>query len=174
MWQSATAVLSCSRVRSLARCYATDHQGELVSGFGRSLAVFEWRLIIFNRELIEKNLRLDEKLSVTIFSRDAEVLHKIITRARLPRVDDMMKVYRDQVPNERQLAQLRAMGELGQGGSGAGWWMPKDQAKAARRPDDTNVTAGCTCGEAGIEEEDCPLHGVEQGRESVNKDPWPR
>ena len=65
---------------------------------------------------------------------------------------------RDQVPNERQLAQLRSMG-----GEGAGWWMPREQAKGAFRPEDTNITAACTC-RAGTEnttaqDVNCPIHG---------------
>src|SRR5438128_6423360 len=64
---------------------------------------------------------------------------------------------RDQVPNERQLAQMRSWG-----GEGAGWWMAEEQAKAAFRPDDTNVTAGCTCREIGGGRlsftPGCPLH----------------
>lgn len=67
---------------------------------------------------------------------------------------------RDQVPGERELAQLRAM----EGGKGAGWWMPKSEAKKAKRPDDTNVTARCTCvqtrdGSLARIDPACPLHG---------------
>lgn len=66
---------------------------------------------------------------------------------------------RDQVPNERQLAQLRAMG-----GSGAGWWMPQSEAKKPKRPDSTNITAGCSCreqsdGTPALDDPKCPVHG---------------
>ena len=86
-------VLSRSRIGAFARCYATDANGELVSGFGTSISVFGRRLVTFNRELIEKNLRLDEKLHVTIFSRDLGVLRQVIAKAREPRVDNNVKVY---------------------------------------------------------------------------------
>lgn len=66
---------------------------------------------------------------------------------------------RDQTPHERQLGQMRAMGGLGNG-----WWMPRDQAKKARRADHTNVTAGCSCtergdGTPGLDDPRCPIHG---------------
>lgn len=86
-------VLSKSRIGALARSYATDANGEFVSGFGTSISVFGRRLIAFNRELIEKNYRLDEKLHVTIFGRDIRVLGQIIAKARQPRVDNDVKVY---------------------------------------------------------------------------------
>lgn len=73
-------------------------------------------------------------------------------------------VPRDQVPNERQLVQMRNMSELG--GSGAGWWMPKDQALTPHRPEHSNITAGCTCPERSDGGPDlsrrdraCPSHG---------------
>lgn len=62
---------------------------------------------------------------------------------------------RDQVPNERQLGQLRA--EAG------GWWMPEQTRKKAHRPDDTNITARCSCapGKENTSGQDpgCPIHG---------------
>jgi hypothetical protein len=78
----------------------------------------------------------------------------------------------DHVPHERELAQMRAMEGIGKG-SGAGWWMSKAQAKRSWRPDDTNVTAGCTCkpSHGALGDVDCPLHGV---REYEGEDPWPR
>ncbi len=86
----------------------------------------------------------------------------------------------DQVPGERQNAQLRAMG-----GEGAGWWMPKDQAVKAHRPEHTNITAKCTCrhvtrGKGGVEEDwwdpdpNCPIHQEPDERDQVNEDKWPR
>ena len=62
---------------------------------------------------------------------------------------------KDQVPNERQLAQLRARA--------GGWWMPPEMKKKRRRPDDTNITAACTC-KPGTEctdagDPNCPIHG---------------
>jgi hypothetical protein len=61
---------------------------------------------------------------------------------------------RDQVPNERQLAQLRALA--------SGIWMGPEHAKRRHRPDDTNITALCTCkpGTEYTEQRDhnCPLH----------------
>ncbi len=73
---------------------------------------------------------------------------------------------RDQVPNERQLAQLRAMKDVGSGKeTGAGWWMPQAQARRAFRAGDTNITAACTC-RPGLENTSardlaCPIHGGE-------------
>lgn len=70
---------------------------------------------------------------------------------------------RDQVPNERQLAQMRNMEGLGPGG--AGWWMPKDQALKARRVYHSNITTGCNCGENSDgtpkrpPSHNCPIHG---------------
>lgn len=60
---------------------------------------------------------------------------------------------RDQVPDERQRAELRAQAR--------GWWMPEDQAKGRWRPDDTNGTAVCTCtlrpsGDREWEDPNCP------------------
>lgn len=61
----------------------------------------------------------------------------------------------DQVPNERQLAQLRA--EAG------GYWMEEEYAQPRFKPEHTNVTARCFCaqddrGELTIRPE-CPIHG---------------
>lgn len=65
---------------------------------------------------------------------------------------------RDQVPNERQLGELRA--------GGLGCWLGSDQPKPARRPDNTNITASCTCryGTAGTPAQDpnCPMHGGDE------------
>jgi chaperone BCS1 len=86
-------VLSTARIGLFARNYSTDHEGDVVSGYGGSVAIFERRLVTFNRELIEGKLRLDEKLHVTVFSRDVGVLRKMIAKARLPKPDDMVKIY---------------------------------------------------------------------------------
>ncbi len=43
----------------------------------------------------------------------------------------------DQVPNERQLAELR--GEAG------GFWMPEEMAQPRFKPEHTNITAKCCC-----------------------------
>ena len=61
---------------------------------------------------------------------------------------------RDQVPNERQLAEMRAQA--------SGWWLA--EIKRGRRPDDSNITAGCSCrygteGQRESEDPQCPLHG---------------
>lgn len=68
---------------------------------------------------------------------------------------DVRTLPRDQVPDERQLVQMRKLGD--------GWWMPKEQAKKAFRPDDTNITACCTCppGRENTTGGDpkCPIHG---------------
>lgn len=93
LYHEVLEVLSRSRVGAFARCYATDGVGDLVSGFGTSLALFEGRLILFHRELIEKNFRLDEKLHVTIFARNVDILRAIIARAREPKNDDAIKIY---------------------------------------------------------------------------------
>lgn len=86
-------ILSASRVGMLARCYATDREGDLVSGFGSSVAKFQRKFVLFTRELIANNLRLDEKLSVTLFTRDVKVLRSMIAKARMPKVDDCIKIY---------------------------------------------------------------------------------
>lgn len=44
---------------------------------------------------------------------------------------------RDQVPSERELAQIRARG--------GGWWLPDSRAVVRSRAEETNVTARCTC-----------------------------
>lgn len=61
----------------------------------------------------------------------------------------------DQVPNERQLAQMR--GEAG------GYWMEEEYAQPRHKPEHTNVTARCTCpqddrGEITVSAE-CAIHG---------------
>lgn len=86
-------VLSTARIGLFARNYSTDHEGDVVSGYGPSVAIFEHRLVTFNRELIEGKLRLDEKLHVTVFSRNVDILRSIIAKARLPKPDDMVKIY---------------------------------------------------------------------------------
>lgn len=43
---------------------------------------------------------------------------------------------RDQVPNERQLAQLRA--------EASGFWLPEEQAQRRARAEDTNITSNDT------------------------------
>lgn len=86
-------VLSTARIGLFARNYSTDHEGDVVSGYGSSVAIFERRLVTFNRELIEGKLRLDEKLHVTVFSRNVDILRKMIAKARLPKPDDMVKIY---------------------------------------------------------------------------------
>lgn len=66
---------------------------------------------------------------------------------------------RDQVPNERQLGQLRA--EAG------GWWMPERLRTKPYRASHTNITAACTC-RAGTEntgagDPGCLIHGAGGG-----------
>lgn len=76
----------------------------------------------------------------------------------------------DQVPHERELAQMRAMG-----GEGAGWWMPDAQAVKSYRAEHTNITAKCTCREGQEDHPECPIHGLQpDARHQVNDDPWPR
>ena len=76
----------------------------------------------------------------------------------------------DQVPGERELVQLRAMG-----GEGAGWWMPAGWAVKPFRPEHTNITAKCLCREGEEDHPDCPIHGwVPDVRLQTNTDPWPR
>jgi ribosomal protein S27AE len=85
----------------------------------------------------------------------------------------------DQVPGERENAQLRAMG-----GEGAGWWMPKEKAIKAFRPEHTNITAKCTCRyitpydkrlkEFWEVDPNCAIHAEPDARETVNEDRWPR
>lgn len=64
-------------------------------------------------------------------------------------------VPRDQVPNERQLSQLRQ--EAG------GWWMPQETRKPRYRPDDSNITAACICRPGAenttAQDPECPIHG---------------
>jgi hypothetical protein len=96
----------------------------------------------------------------------------------------------DQVPGERENAQLRAMG-----GEGAGWWMPREGLEAggagggrvnaggikAHRPEHSNITAKCTCRHVEAKGSDfwdvdpeCPLHREPDPSEQVNTDKWPR
>lgn len=61
----------------------------------------------------------------------------------------------DQVPNERQLAQMRA--EAG------GYWMDDELAQPRYKPEHTNITVKCTCpqddrGEITVSPE-CGIHG---------------
>ena len=76
----------------------------------------------------------------------------------------------DQVPVERELAQMRAMEGIGRG-SGAGHWMTEPR-KGWREPH-TNVTTECTCKakHGALGDVECPLHGVP---DYEGKDPWPR
>jgi chaperone BCS1 len=93
LYHEILGVLSAARVTLFARNYSTDHEGDVVSGFGNSIAIFERRLVTFNRELIEKNMRLDEKIHITVFSRNVGILRSMIAKARLPKRDDMVKIY---------------------------------------------------------------------------------
>ncbi len=71
---------------------------------------------------------------------------------------------RDQVPNERQLAELRGMF--------GGVWLPDGLRPKRWRPDDSNMTAGCSCkwgyGERSnaweiiVHDPHCPLHQGEE------------
>lgn len=73
-----------------------------------------------------------------------------------------LTIPRDQVPDERQLAELRAMG--------GGIWAPQDQAKPRKRADDTNVTQiRCRCGEE--PKVHCRLHGSVEYRSQAREEP---
>jgi len=78
----------------------------------------------------------------------------------------------DQVPQERELAQMRAMEGIG-GGSGAGWWMAQERPRKHFQEMHTNVGPRCTCrAEDGpLGDVECPLHGV---KDHEGDDPWPR
>lgn len=93
LYHQILGVLSRARIGMFARNYSTDSDGDIVSGFGPSIAIIQKRLVSFNRELIEKNLRLDEKLHITIYSRDVSVLRTLIATARLPKDDGLVKIY---------------------------------------------------------------------------------
>lgn len=94
----------------------------------------------------------------------------------------------DQVPGERENAQLRAMAGEGGGGVGAGWWAPRSGVAGvnaggikAVRPEHSNVTAKCTCRHVTAKGQDfwepdpnCAIHQEPDARETVNEDKWPR
>ena len=86
-------LLSRHRVGLFARLYTTDVNGRVVAGYGTSLASWRGTLIVFTREVIEKNLRLDEKMSVTVLSRRIDLLKEIVSASRVPQSDDYVRVY---------------------------------------------------------------------------------
>lgn len=87
-------VLSRQRIGALARIYTTDGRGDVVAGYGRSLAFLRGRLVAFQRSLIESNLQLREKLEITIFSRRIALLTDLIKAANQPLDDTIIQVYR--------------------------------------------------------------------------------
>lgn len=86
-------ILSRCRISALARLYTTDNQGNAVAGYGPSWSLWKGTFISFHREIIEKNLHLNEKLTMTIFSRRLSVLQNMLEAARVPPVEELIKVY---------------------------------------------------------------------------------
>lgn len=93
LYHEILGVLSACRIGVFARNYTTDNDGEIVSGYGRSVALVESRLVFFTRELIRENLQLREKLHVTVYSRKVDILRRLVAKAREPKSDNTIKVY---------------------------------------------------------------------------------
>src|ERR1700676_3905977 len=93
LYREVVEILSQNRVRFLERLFTTDLNGSIVAGYGTSIALWGRTPIVFTRELIEKNLRLDEKISVRLYTRNLKVLESLLEAARTPPVQNMIKVY---------------------------------------------------------------------------------
>jgi chaperone BCS1 len=87
-------ILSEHRIALLARIFTVGPAMAPTAGFGRSLAIWRGHLISFERELVEKPMRLDEKVSITIFSRRVSVFADLVLAAKTPPVEDTIKVHR--------------------------------------------------------------------------------
>lgn len=86
-------VLSARRVGALARLYTTDRQRKLVSGFGTSFALWGRVPVLFEREILERNFQLYEKLTITLFTRSLKVMEEIIAAAEAPPMDNTIPVF---------------------------------------------------------------------------------
>jgi chaperone BCS1 len=93
LYHELLGLLSAHRIRALSRSFTTDHDGNIVAGYGHSVSRFDRHFISFKRELIKENRHVSEKLDATIFARNPDVLRRLVERARAPRVEDMVKVY---------------------------------------------------------------------------------
>jgi mitochondrial chaperone BCS1 len=88
-------VLGRRRVRLLERLYTVTEEGDIAAGYGTSVALWGRVPVVLRRELLDKDYRLHEKLSITIYSRRRCVLEDIVDAARLPPDSNVTKVYRD-------------------------------------------------------------------------------
>jgi chaperone BCS1 len=93
LYHEILGVLSAGRVGAFARNYTTDGRGDIVAGFGRSVAVVERRLVTFNRHIIPDKFKMTESLEITVFSRNVDVLRRIVEKAKTPKNDNTVKVY---------------------------------------------------------------------------------
>jgi len=93
LYREIIAILGRHRIGVLARLFTTDVSGNVVVGYGTSYALWGWVPIVFTRELIKEKLRMDEKVSIRIYSRRLAVFDEIIEAARRPPVESTVKVY---------------------------------------------------------------------------------
>lgn len=93
LYHELLGVLTRHRIGAFARLYTTDKQGHSVSGYGNSLTWWNGTLISFNRSVIEKNLRLNEKLEITFYTRNVRTFESLLGVARMPPPDNTIRVY---------------------------------------------------------------------------------
>lgn len=79
------------RIGALARNFSI-FGGVVAPGYGNSIAWYRGRLVLYSRDILEKNLKLDERLDVTLFSRDVGRLHSLVAAARQPVDPDNVKI----------------------------------------------------------------------------------
>ena len=96
LYHDILSVLSNHRIGVFSRNYTTSRGGQLVCGYGRSIGTYGGRLFVFERKLIENNLRLDESLTILWFSRDRALLQKLLSEAVQPNDHDKIKVVASQ------------------------------------------------------------------------------
>jgi chaperone BCS1 len=93
LYRELLETLSQYRVRWLSRNFTTNMDGQIVAGYGQSIAVYRGRPVLFSRRLLEGKMRLDEELKLTLFSRDPKVLSSLIEEAHRPVGRDQIQVY---------------------------------------------------------------------------------
>lgn len=92
LYHDILSVLTSHRIGLFSRNFTTSRAGELVSGYGRSIGTYHGRVFIFDRELIQNNLRLDESVRITLLSRNRALLTKLLGEAVQPNDRDKIKV----------------------------------------------------------------------------------
>lgn len=93
LYHEIIGVIARHRVGLFERLYTVTGQGEITAGYGTSFALWRRTPVLLHRQLIEKNYRLDEKASITIYSRRRRVLEEIIAAARVPPDTTVTKIY---------------------------------------------------------------------------------